>query len=93
MPCAAQAQTDIERAPTLTIERHNEDWSYLANPASRTGRWTERFKYISLGDDKSTYLATGMEVRSRYEGYQNVDWGSSQDSYVWHRFMPYAIYM
>jgi hypothetical protein len=33
---AAQAQvgTDIERAPTMTIERYNEDRSYLANPAA-----------------------------------------------------------
>ena len=30
MPFTAQAQvnTDIERAPTLTIERYNEDWSF-----------------------------------------------------------------
>lgn len=62
---AAQAQvgTDIERAPTLTIERYNEDWSYLANPAARKGHWTEPFKYISLGEDRSTYLTTGLELR------------------------------
>src|SRR6266542_7168370 len=93
MPLVAQAQvrTDVERAPTLTIERYNEDWSYLANPASRTGHWTEPFKYIPLGDDRSAYLVTGMEARSRYEGYANVNWGSApNDSYIWHRFMPYA---
>jgi hypothetical protein len=93
MPLVAQAQvrTDIGRAPTLTIERYNEDWAYLANPASRTGHWTEPFKYIPLGDDRSTYLVTGMEARSRYEGYANVNWGSApNDSYIWHRFMPYA---
>ena len=92
MPFTAQAQvkTDIERAPTLTIERYNEDWSSLANPASRTGHWTEQFKYIPLSEDRSTYLSTGMEARSRYEGYANLNWGSANDSYVWHRFMPYA---
>ncbi len=34
MPFAASAQvsTNLERAPTLTIERYSEDWSGLANP-------------------------------------------------------------
>jgi hypothetical protein len=87
----AQVRTDLERAPTLTIERHSEDWSYLADPSKRTGHWTEPFKYIRLNEDGSAYLATGMEARSRYEGYTNVNWGSApNDSYIWHRFMPYA---
>ncbi len=87
----AQVGTDIGRAPTLTIERYPESWSYLADPARRTGRWTEPFKYIPLSADGSTYLTTGLEVRSRYEGYANVRWGEApDDGYVWHRFMPYA---
>lgn len=87
----AQVGTDIGRAPTLTIERYPESWSYLADPARRTGRWTEPFKYIPLSTDGSTYLTTGLEVRSRYEGYANVRWGEApDDGYVWHRFMPYA---
>lgn len=86
-----QGGTDIGRAPTLTIERYSESWSYLADPARRTGRWTEPFKYIPLSADGSTYLTTGLEIRSRYEGYANVRWGEApDDGYVWHRFMPYA---
>jgi hypothetical protein len=93
LPVLAEAQiaTDIGRAPTLTIERYPERWSYLADPAQRMGRWTERFKYIPLSADGSTYLTTGVEVRSRYEGYANVNWGAApDDGYVWHRFMPYV---
>lgn len=93
LPAIADAQTgtDIGRAPTLTIERYPESWSYLADPARRTGRWTEPFKYIPLSADGSSYLTTGLEVRSRYEGYANVSWGAApDDGYVWHRFMPYA---
>jgi hypothetical protein len=87
----AQSTTDAQRAPTLTIERYSEDWSTLADPEKRTGHWTERFKYIPLDADGSTYLTTGIEVRERYEGYQNVNWGSApNDDYVWHRVMPYA---
>jgi hypothetical protein len=88
---SAQVSTDISRAPTLTIERYSEDWSKLADPAERKGRWTEPFKYIPLNEDGSIYLSTGLEARSRYEGYQNVNWGSApDDGYVWHRLMPYA---
>lgn len=54
----AQAGPDVGRAPTLTIERYPESWSYLADPTRRTGRWTEPFKYIPLSTDGSTYLHT-----------------------------------
>lgn len=93
LPVVADAQTgtDIGRAPTLTIERYPESWSYLADPAQRTGRWTEPFKLIPLSPDGSTYLTTGLELRSRYDGYANVRWGAApDDGYVWHRLMPYA---
>lgn len=87
----AQAPTNIGRAPTLTIERYPEDWTHLADPNRRTGRWTESFKYIPLSADGSTYLTTGLEVRSRYEHYGNANWGAApDDGYIWHRFMPYA---
>ncbi|MGR4867092.1 alginate export family protein [Caulobacter sp. LARHSG274] len=93
MPSAASAQvsTNMERAPTLTIERYSEDWSWLADPADRKGDWAEPLKYIPLNDDGATYLTTGLEARSRYEGYENANWGSSpNDGYVWNRLMPYA---
>jgi Alginate export len=93
LPTASQAQvrTDADRAPTLTIERYPEDWSHLEDPARRTERWTERFKYVPLRKDGSIFLTTGVELRSRYEGYDNPNWGSSPDEgYVWNRLMPYA---
>jgi hypothetical protein len=89
-PAFAQT-TDASRAPTLTVERYDEDWSVLADPERRTDRWTEGAKYIPVDASGSIYLTTGLEARSRYEGYQNTDWGSSPDQgYVWHRLMPYA---
>lgn len=91
IPAAAQVSTDVQRAPTLTIERYPEDWSHFAEPAQRTGHWTERFKYVPLDEDGSIYLTTGVEVRSRYEAYRNQNWGAApDDDYVWHRLMPYA---
>lgn len=93
VPIASQAQvkTDVDRAPTLTIERHPEDWSHLEDLSKRTGRWTERFEYLPLREDGSSSLTTGVEARARYEGYDNPNWGSTPDEgYVWHRLMPYA---
>jgi hypothetical protein len=93
MPFAASAQvsTNLERAPTLTIERYSEDWSSLANPANRTGHWSEPYKYQALNADGSAYLTTGLEARSRYEAYEHVSWGAApNDDYAWHRLMPYA---
>jgi hypothetical protein len=89
-PSIAQT-TDTSRAPTLTVERYEEDWSLLADPDHRTGHWTEAAKYMPFDAEGSVYLTTGLEARSRYEGYQNTNWGSSPDlGYVWHRLMPYA---
>ncbi|MGF7146422.1 hypothetical protein FHS96_000031 [Sphingomonas zeicaulis] len=93
MPFAANGQvtTDLERAPTLTIERYSEDWSELADLANRSGRWTQPFKYIPLNAGGAVYLTTGVEARTRYEGYENVNWGAApDDDYMWHRLMPYA---
>lgn len=83
--------TDASRAPVFTIERYREDWSMLADPAKRTGRWTEAFKYIPLNQSGTNYLTTGVELRERYEGYDGLQWGSARDQhYVWTRAMPYA---
>ncbi|MBA9069950.1 hypothetical protein FHR71_003711 [Methylobacterium sp. RAS18] len=88
IPAAAEAQasTSVARAPTLTIERYREDWSYRADPARRTGGWTERFKDIPLSEDGSIYLSTGVEIRTRYESYANLDWRSARNaSLAWQR--------
>jgi hypothetical protein len=89
-PAAAET-TEAWQAPTLTITRFDEDWSRLADPANRTGRWTETFKYIPLGAD--AYLTTGIELRARNENYDNNLWGSAaapDDSYLWIRVVPHA---
>lgn len=87
-PAAAQPGAP----PTLTVTRFDEDWSGLAAPAARTGRWTEPFKYVSLGD-ASQYLTTGLEVRLRNEAFRNNGWGGAEaanDGYLWVRALPYA---
>lgn len=90
---AAEAQgVDAWQPPTLTTVRYDEDWRTLADPDSRTGRWTERFKYVPLGRDE-TYLVTGLELRARTENYRANLWGEAtppDDGYWWLRALPYA---
>lgn len=78
-------------APGVTVERYGEDWSVLADPQRRTGRWTESFKYIPLDWAGEPYLTTGLEARARYELYQDGRWGQQpRDDYLWIRAMPYV---
>ncbi|WP_432788023.1 alginate export family protein [Novosphingobium rhizosphaerae] len=70
------------RPPTLTITRYTEDWSALADPAKRTGRWTAPFKYIPLGE-ADRWLSSGLELRARVES------GQGQTASYW-RAMPHA---
>ena len=89
---AATSVPDLQ-VPDPTTLRYDEDWSILAKAETRTGRWTEEFKYIPLDWNGSIYLTTGLEVRARNENYRNNLWGdaaSSDDSYIWTRLLPYA---
>lgn len=87
------ARPEAWQPPILTTERYNEDWSTLADPANRKGRWTEKFKYIPLDESGSTWLSTGLEFRLRSEFFRNNLWGSGpapDDSYLWIRALPYV---
>ncbi len=79
--------------PTLTNTRYDEDWGKLADPANRTGRWTEQLKYIPLDADGSTWVGTGVELRARMESFGDNLWGGASapdDAYLWLRAAPYV---
>lgn len=79
--------------PTLTNTRYDEDWGKLADPANRTGRWTEQLKYIPLDADGSTWAGTGVELRARMESFGDNLWGGApapDDAYLWLRAAPYV---
>lgn len=92
MPAQAQQGPDQDavprsvieawRPPTLTITRYAEDWSALADPARRSGRWTAPLKYIPLGEG-DRWLSTGLELRARVEA------SGGQTATYW-RAMPHA---
>jgi hypothetical protein len=81
----------VQTPQPLTVTRHGEDYTYLADPARRTGAWWEPLKYVRLGSN--TYLSTGTELRLLYEAYEDRLWGGSpepDDGYGWARALPYA---
>ena len=90
---SAKAQgIEAWQPPTLTTVRYDEDWDRLVNPSERTGRWTERFKYLPLGED-GAYLVSGLELRARNENYRSNLWGGADapdDGYLWVRALPYG---
>jgi hypothetical protein len=96
--CPALAQSgpaarEAWQSPTLTNERYDEDWGKLADPANRSGRWTEDFKYVPLGPDDDVWIGTGGELRARVESFANNLWGNTlapDDAYLWLRATPYV---
>ena len=92
---AAQAGEPPERyePPAITTERYSEDYSYLRNPANRSGAWWEPLKYVALHQDAGIYLTLGDELRVQYEHRWDYDFGSfikPEEGYVWYRQLPYA---
>lgn len=55
------------------------DYSYLADPARRTGAAWERWSYIPLGDDPDWYLTLGGEVRYNYNDFDHTALGVRPD--------------
>ena len=60
------------KAPAFKLINHDEDWSYLADPAKRTTPWS-KLKYIPVGE--SSYLSLGGEFRLRLEDRGNERFG------------------
>lgn len=87
LPAAAQ------ELPAQSNIRADEDWSVLKTATSKTlPDWT-RAKYVPLTSDGAIWLSTGLEVRARYEHYENSAWSDASkadDGYLWVRVMPHA---
>jgi hypothetical protein len=62
-------------APTYTLLRYDEDYSYLATPANRTEP-LDLIKYIPLFDLGPFYFVTlGGDIREQYEFIENDNFG------------------
>src|SRR5260221_11936644 len=74
--------------PGLQMLRFDEDYSYLTNQANRTDLF-DPVKYIPLRQDDPLWYATiGGELRERYEGHHDPNFGiggNGSDSYLLQR--------
>ncbi|MBV9272523.1 MAG: alginate export family protein [Verrucomicrobia bacterium] len=62
-------------APTYTLSRYDEDYSFLANPAYRTEP-LDLIKYIPLFDWGPLYFVSlGGDIREQYEFIENDNFG------------------
>lgn len=69
--------------PAYKVLRFDENYACLAN-ATNHSDWLDPIKYISLRTNSpTTYLTLGGEVRERFEGIHNPDFGvdASHDAY------------
>src|ERR1700744_4243750 len=88
----AADMTNTQETPALPPAyvplRFNENYSYLSNALNR-GDWLDAAKYIPLrSDDPSWYLTFGGELRERFEGNYNLNFGiggTGADSYLLQR--------
>jgi hypothetical protein len=82
MPTAGAA-TPAPAARVYTLERWDEDYSFLADPAARTDFW-DPIKYVPLNQTGDWYATFGGQVRDRYEYFNNYTFGAgpqSEDGY------------
>jgi hypothetical protein len=74
---------DIPQAsdrPKIGLNRWQEDWSVLADPALRTEPF-DNLKYISLSDaDPNSYASLGLNLRERVESTQLAPFGIGSSS-------------
>jgi len=89
----AHAQAPLrDEPPQFSSLRWDEDYSYLADPAKRTGAWWEPLKYIASPRADDVYLTLGDELRLRYQHIWNNDFASAKrdEGYPMLRWLPYA---
>lgn len=70
----AHAQ-DYGSSPSYSIERWDEDYSDLKDPANRTD-CLDPIKYIPITSNKDWYLSLGGQIRDRYDYWNNNEFGS-----------------
>ncbi len=77
--------------PGYSLNRADENYSYLSNPALRTDFW-DPVKYIPLDETGKLYLSLGGEARERYEYFNNPNWGSGPpgSGYLLQRYFLHA---
>ncbi len=89
---AACAETGMRSTPpAYDLNRADEDYRYLRDPAWRTNFW-DPVKYIPLNESGIWYLSLGGEVRERYEYFSHPNWGAGPpgSGYLLQRYFLHA---
>lgn len=73
-PVSAETWTVLQ-APPYQLNRADEDYRYLRDPARRSDLW-DPAKYVPLNAAGSWYLSLGGEARERYEYFNHPNWGA-----------------
>src|SRR4051794_5611264 len=76
MASRAVAQYDYGGATGFSLERWDEDYSYLKNPSDRKD-FFDPIKYIPLTRDGETYISFGGQARYRFDYFNNRDFGQA----------------
>src|ERR1700737_1856462 len=92
LPCISHAQTPAPQRPAYTLDRYDEDWSFLRDSSKRTDLF-DPIKWIPLGKDESWFLTLGGELRERFQFVRNPAFGlpsPARDTDVFHRTFLFA---
>jgi hypothetical protein len=72
-PAAADTGATLQ-PPPYRLNRADEDYRFLADPARQSDLW-DPLKYVPLNESGSWYLSLGGEARERYEYFNRSNWG------------------
>jgi Alginate export len=90
---ATQSSPPAKERPAIGLNRWQEDWSVLADPALRT-QPLDDLKYIPLfGVDPDSYASFGMNLRERVESTRDAPFGiggSPTNTYLLQRLELHA---
>jgi len=77
MPMApAAAETGVPlKPPPYRLNRADEDYRYLRDPALQSDFW-DPVKYVPLNESGRSYVSLGGEARERYEYFSHPNWGA-----------------
>jgi hypothetical protein len=74
IPNASQAQASKPERPAYTLERYDEDWSFLRDRTKRSDLF-DPIKWIPLRKNESWFLTLGGELRERVQDVRNPAFG------------------
>src|ERR1700730_12770375 len=74
IPCISHAQAPTPQRPAYTLERYDENWSFLRDLSKGTD-FFDPIKWIPLGEKASWFLTLGGELRERFQDVRNPAFG------------------